>query len=189
MSRPKGSKLSEQHKENIRNALIGTKRSAEFVKRCRENTIGKKFSLDTRQKMSDVKKGKVPYKMTREIRLNMSLAQNKGKTPIRKRLYSLLEYKNWRLDIMKRDNFTCVICRHRGQELNVDHYPYPLSVLIEANRIKEITDVYSDKILPLWRAEGRTLCVPCHKLTPTYSRKLSNKIYEGMVEEYIQQRR
>lgn len=62
------------------------------------------------------------------------------------------EYKDWRLAVMTRDNFTCVFCGQRGGRLEVDH-------------IKQFA------YYPEFRFDmnnGRTLCKECHKKTPTY---------------------
>lgn len=64
------------------------------------------------------------------------------------------EYKEWRKQVFERDNYTCVFCGARGVELNADHIKpwakYPQ--------------------LRYTLSNGRTLCVPCHKTTPTYKK-------------------
>ena len=76
-----------------------------------------------------------------------------GIAPLNKILRNSLEYKLWREKVFERDNYTCVICGKIGQELNADH-------------IKSFAEY------PEYRYDldnGRTLCVPCHKLTPNYA--------------------
>jgi hypothetical protein len=66
------------------------------------------------------------------------------------------DYKNWRKQVFERDNYTCTICGIRGGELNVDH-------------------IKSFALYPELRTDtnnGRTLCVACHKKTPSYARNL-----------------
>lgn len=61
-------------------------------------------------------------------------------------------YKDWRVTVFKRDNFTCVQCGTRGGYLHADH-------IKSFARFPE---------LRLEVSNGQTLCVPCHKATPTY---------------------
>lgn len=66
-----------------------------------------------------------------------------------------IEYKTWRKSVFIRDNYTCQLCWVRG-------------VPIEADHIKEWANY------PLLRYElsnGRTLCKPCHRQTPTWGRR------------------
>lgn len=87
------------------------------------------------------------------------------------------QYGKWRQSILERDNYTCLKCGFKYEPytkkdegkypLNVDHHPSPLWWLIRVHRIKTIKKAINCK--NLWRLErGRTLCVPCHKLTGSY---------------------
>lgn len=69
------------------------------------------------------------------------------------------EYKKWRESVFKRDDYTCVFCKKRGSKINADHIkPFAL---------------YPELRLDI--NNGRTLCEPCHKKTPTYgNRKQKN---------------
>lgn len=75
-----------------------------------------------------------------------------GKTRLKKRLQNSVEWKLWREAVFKRDNWTCRMCGVRGGVLHPDHikpFAYFASLRFDVDN-------------------GRTLCVPCHKLTPTY---------------------
>lgn len=62
------------------------------------------------------------------------------------------KYKNWRVAVFTRDNYTCQHCGQRGGTLHADHIkPF-------CNFIESRFDVNN----------GRTLCVSCHKKTETY---------------------
>lgn len=74
-----------------------------------------------------------------------------GVTPLNQTLRRSPEYKVWRSTVFERDKFTCVWCGNRGS-LHADHIK-PFSSHPEAR-----LDV----------ANGRTLCIDCHKKTPTY---------------------
>ena len=89
-----------------------------------------------------------------------------GTSPLRKRIQALGMYREWRSNVYKRDNWTCQICSKRGGKLNVDHIK-PFYKIIEENKIQTIKQTKQCK--ELWNINnGRTLCVPCHKQTPSY---------------------
>lgn len=79
-----------------------------------------------------------------------------GTSSERARIMATKEYKKWRQDVYERDNYTCVMCftKGNGKNLNADH-------------IKSFKD-YPELRTNL--ANGRTLCVDCHKKTDTYGR-------------------
>lgn len=79
-----------------------------------------------------------------------------GATEINKLLRTRAEYKNWRRAVFERDNHACVLCGdNQGGNLNADHIK-PFSQFPELRY--EISN-------------GRTLCIPCHKETPSYGFK------------------
>jgi 5-methylcytosine-specific restriction endonuclease McrA len=67
------------------------------------------------------------------------------------------EYQAWRKEVFRRDKFTCVMCGDsRGGNLEADHIK-PRHLFPE---------------LALELSNGRTLCIPCHKSTPTWGSKV-----------------
>lgn len=82
-----------------------------------------------------------------------------GITPTNHKIRTSLEFKNWRLAVLERDGFRCVLCgvtRDEGAVLCADHIE-PFSVSPE--RRFDLTN-------------GRTLCTPCHRATPTYGGRM-----------------
>jgi|SRR3990167_8147139 len=77
---------------------------------------------------------------------------NHGKTPENEKIRHSLAYKAWRTLVFERDSYTCQECKQYGGYLHADH-------------IKPFA-FYSE--LRFEVSNGRTLCVPCHKKTPTY---------------------
>ncbi len=75
-----------------------------------------------------------------------------GITPINTKIRNSTEYRDWRIAVFERDDYTCQECGSRGVTLNADHIK-PFAYYPE---------------LRLCIDNGRTLCVPCHKLTDTY---------------------
>ena len=75
-----------------------------------------------------------------------------GITKPNKKIRASREYADWRKSVFERDNFTCGFCGKRGRQLHADH-------------IKQFA-IFHD--LRFSVPNGRTLCVPCHKKTPTY---------------------
>src|ERR1039458_2356822 len=71
------------------------------------------------------------------------------------------EYKQWQKAVFERDNYTCVECGQHGGELNADHIK-PFAYF------KELRYELSN---------GQTLCVPCHKQTPTFGHKAKELVY------------
>jgi 5-methylcytosine-specific restriction endonuclease McrA len=108
--------------------------------------------------------------LTPTHRANLSAAhvgrQAKEKHPLwrggrykteRKADMASLSYKRWRLAVFERDNYRCVECGATGY-LHADHIqPYA-----------KYPDLRHDV------TNGRTLCVNCHRRTPTYAGRTNN---------------
>lgn len=87
------------------------------------------------------------------------------------------KYRKWRLDIFRRDNFTCVLC-HRDKEvrskLQADHYPVSYAEIKERYKLNSFEKAIKCRLLFNIK-NGRTLCEDCHKKTPTYGGKNMKK--------------
>jgi 5-methylcytosine-specific restriction endonuclease McrA len=87
-----------------------------------------------------------------------------GISPLYAKIRNLYEYRVWRCDIFKRDNYTCQFCRIKGGYLEVDHYPKMRSEIIKEYNIKSVEDALACS--ELWDVNnGRTLCRICHNKT------------------------
>ncbi|MBP9771463.1 MAG: HNH endonuclease [Candidatus Pacebacteria bacterium] len=112
------------------------------------NRWGSKVSNETKEKMSASHRGR---------RLGaLNNFWKGGITPERQRIYNSVEYIEWRKSVFKRDAFTCQGCGCVGGKLQADHIK-PFSLFPE---------------LRFETSNGRTLCLPCHKGTPTYAGKV-----------------
>lgn len=110
---------------------------------------GDRMSVESRAKIAAVLYGK-----------RGSLARNwrGGKTQEHTIIRYSTEMKLWRKAVFERDDYTCQDCKARGVKLNADHIK-PFAHFPE---------------LRLDVKNGRTLCVDCHRKTPTFgARKAS----------------
>lgn len=122
--------------------------------------------VSVREKISAAHK-RIPH--TEEWNRKVSLSQRGplgnnwqgGKVSAIKLFRGSAEYARWRRSIFERDNYTCVWCNVRGGQLNADHIK-PFAMFPE---------------LRLSLDNGRTLCVPCHKKTDTFSWKTRVLMY------------
>lgn len=136
--------------------------------------MGFKHSEESRRKMSESQKARgprppVPPEVGRKIsasKMGKSNYKIKGAnchlwkggiTPENRRVRTSLEYKTWRRAVFERDDFTCQMCGTRGGPGN--------PVVLNADHILPFAE-YPDLRLDL--NNGRTLCEPCHKTTPSY---------------------
>jgi 5-methylcytosine-specific restriction endonuclease McrA len=103
-----------------------------------------------RRSPRDLRKGNVSH-------CSMACKRRNGwgtKTPKVKLLRASIRARKWRAAVLARDNYTCQICGLRGVPLHADHIkPWARYPKLRF----ELTN-------------GRALCVPCHRATPTYGR-------------------
>jgi len=99
-----------------------------------------------------------------------------GITDLTRCIHSLDKYKQWRMKVFLRDNFTCQFCGARshvglGKSVYLEpHHIKSLKEIIKDNKIKNSADAIKCK--ELWDINnGITLCKECHKLTDTYAGK------------------
>lgn len=84
-----------------------------------------------------------------------------GKTPKIKLLRKSKQYADWRSAVFERDNYTCQHCGVRSGNGR--------TIILNADHIKPFAD------FPELRFDiknGQTLCVACHRKTPTFGIKL-----------------
>lgn len=137
-------------------SYLGKHHSEETKKKIGDASRKRIVSTETRKKMSLKSKGRIMPPRTLEYRKHKSESQKGEKsnnwkggiTPINKQIRQSLEYKLWRTAVYERDNYTCIWCGQVGGTLNADH----------------IQEFYLHPELRFAIDNGRTLCVPCHKL-------------------------
>jgi hypothetical protein len=97
----------------------------------------------------------------------LSPAWRGGVTPEFKKLRQSSEFANWRMSVFERDNYTCQECGERGKNLHPHH-------------IKEFA-YYPELRFDI--NNGQTLCVECHKKTPSYCHQTINLKKGGVAHE------
>lgn len=167
-----GKKLSKEHIKKLSDSHLGQ----------RPWMVGKKHTDETKLKISLKKRGKPSYTRTEESNKNVSISKlgkprfdmrgennpfwKGGLTALNYKVRYCLEYKEWRRIILKRDNYTCQMCLKRGGKLQVDHIKQFARIMTE-NKITSLEMARNCE--ELWNINnGRVLCLPCHKTTPTY---------------------
>ena len=92
-----------------------------------------------------------------------------GLTSLALRIRHCALYKKWRMQIFKRDNYTCQKCKKRGNRLEADHYPKTFASILHKRNIKSLND--AEKCHEFWDLNnGRTLCKTCHKIYGLHNR-------------------
>jgi len=82
------------------------------------------------------------------------------------------KYRDWRTAIFKQDDYMCRLCGCKGGKLNADHYPQTFSSIVNIYSINTLDKAMNCDLL--WDTDnGRTLCIECHKATPTYGKQVS----------------
>lgn len=142
-----GKRHTEETKEKIRNKALGHKRC-----------VGRILSLKTREKIRLSQTGERNSNWGK--RGSNTTGWKGGKTNPNLILRSSREYNIWRSTVFIRDNYTCQFCLKRGGKLQADH-------------------IRPFRLFPELRLDinnGRTLCITCHRKTPTYGN--SNKTFQ-----------
>jgi len=177
---------TKEHRELMSSLKKGKSYGDEWKRKISENHAdvsgennpmwGRKRSQKLKDAVSQANKGRVHTnyvkpmlgkKHTPETIEKMRLAQlgpksnnwQGGKTHKHKLMRSTSRYRSWRTAVYERDDYTCVTCGVKGGRINADHIE-PLS--------KNEEKAYD-------LDNGRTLCVECHKNTPTYGFKLMHQ--------------
>jgi 5-methylcytosine-specific restriction endonuclease McrA len=161
----KGHIMSKETREKLRLANLGKKQSPETIEKRVKASTGQKRTGELKELFRQQKLGSnnpmFGKKPSDAHRLKLSIAAKKywgsrvdvDRQKRYERIRHSVEYKLWRESVFKRDNYTCVECGDKkGGNLEADHIK-PFAAYPELRF--DITN-------------GRTLCVSCHRKTPTW---------------------
>ena len=135
------------------------------------NKPGHKLSKETKEKISKSLLGRT---LSEEHKLNIknNYKVKRGKdcnfwkggiSSVNKTIREWKKYAEWRTKIYERDNYTCQLCSQVGGKLNADHIK-PLAFVLKEQNINSLEQAESCN--EIWNiANGRTLCIKCHKKT------------------------
>lgn len=124
---------------------------------------GKKLSLEHRAKLSLAFRGEYTPERREKLRLSKLGPNNPqwkgGATDRIKNMRNQAKYKEWRKLVFERDNYTCQECgATTGKKDKFRNF-------LNADHIKPISQF---PCLAHELTNGRTLCVWCHRKTPTW---------------------
>ena len=128
--------------------------SAKIANRGNKYRLGKRHTEETKIAISESRKGKAVGKNNPRW--------NNGVSELRDQVRHLPEYRLWRENIFKKDNYRCIFCG-KGGYLEADHNPEPFAKLLQ-----EAITIYGKDVqfirsyTPLFQAKGRTVCKECH---------------------------
>lgn len=142
--------VTPEYRERLRNAHLGQVAWNKGITGDRSHSFGRKRTEDQKRLIRERTSGE------------RSHWWKGGKTEEARRFKATVAYKNWRKAVFERDDYTCVLCGKRGGELHPDHIK-PFSLFPD---------------LRLEISNGRTLCAPCHRETPTYGSKIRKYVHD-----------
>jgi hypothetical protein len=128
---------------------------------------------------TEFKKGFIPWNKGRKCPHSTGANNSRwrgGIYPEHLKIRWSVEMKRWRAEVLKRDNYTCVLCFRRRKPgdrvlLHADHFPISFAVYLRENNIKTFEQAKDDK--GLWSPSlGRTLCRECHLKTDNHGKNL-----------------
>jgi len=84
-----------------------------------------------------------------------------GITPLNEAVRNCTRYKEWRMSVFQRDNFTCIHCNDSTGGNLIAHHIVRFSVLMEENHITTLEEAIQCEAL--WNvSNGITFCDKCH---------------------------
>ena len=150
----KGKHHTEEAKEKNRKAHLGFNHTVKakikigLASEGNKHNLGRKHSLETRKKWSEIHKGENAYNW------------KGGITSLHHQIRNCFEYRQWRSDVFTRDDFTCQYCNQTGGNL-IAHHIVEFADIIERHEILTLEEAL--ECSELWNINnGITFCKECH---------------------------
>ena len=90
-----------------------------------------------------------------------------GVTELKEQIMNSREYRLWKNEVKKRDNYICTKCGNDKKQIDAHHFPKSFRQLLKENNIHTLEDAIG--CLLLWDiSNGITLCIDCHQETDSY---------------------
>jgi len=147
----------------------------ELCRKCHDIVYPKKYSEETKQKMRENFRGKKSH------------FYKDGRTSLVILIRNLLESKQWRNEVFKRDNYICQECGQYGGQLEAHHqkefHIIFAEFLKEYDQFSPIDDKetlvrLAMKYKSFWDINnGITMCRKCHDLTKRRTNDSSNYVF------------
>ena len=159
----------------------GIPRSEEIRNKISESLKGGHLSEKTKNKISIAQKGNINrfkkgntfgFKKGHKViggflKEDKNINYKGGITPVNEKIRKSFEYKDWRKEIFKRDNYTCKKCEQVGKILRAHH----------------IYNFSTNPELRLVISNGLTLCDECHTEFHRIYGKINNN--QEQITEYL----
>lgn len=172
-----------ERRKKVSAKLKGRKHTEEAKKKCGLANKGKVMSDEQKEKLSQNSArywlGKKRPEMCGEKNWNFRkygsehsrYVRNK-KSTLRKSIRNSKVYRDYKLLVLKRDKYKCVLCGNNKPYLELDHYPKSFATLL-----KDITTIEQALSCDrLWDVNNsRILCSNCHEKTANFPKQLIGK--------------
>lgn len=160
--------FNKKHSDETKEILSKVDKSGE-----KNGMFGRHHTQKTKDIISKIHKGrkqtkKIDYSKRRRRFGPENPMWKGGKKNMKERIRRLKEYVNWRNEVFKRDDYTCLNCGSRngnGKYIYLEaHHIIEFADLLDIYNIKSVEDAISCK--EIWDVEnGVTLCKECHDMT------------------------
>ena len=152
-----------EYRQKMIKFKIGKRHSADAIAKISAAQRGKHHSAAWCAKIGAASRGRQDSPETRAKR---SAAQRRrwgaiATTPLYKRIRQNFLYRQWRSDVLKQGDYTCVICGKRDGAIHADHFPDTFSQILKRHGIHDFESALT--CAELWDINnGRVLCIDCH---------------------------
>jgi 5-methylcytosine-specific restriction endonuclease McrA len=115
-----------------------------------------------------------------DLPVNVNKLPAPSTPPLKLKIRNTTKYLNWRLSVLKRDNFTCKICHasvkdNKSLRLEV-HHPKAFDEICKENNVSTVDQALDCK--ELWNTKnGVSICYSCHKDVEKLRTKLRNMFW------------